>query len=88
MKTINYTDARNKLAGLLDSVEDDREEVIITRAGHAPVVMLSLDDYQSMRETLYLMRSPANARRLLASLDELNSGGGQVRELIEPGDDR
>lgn len=84
MKTINYTEARNGLASLLDAVENDREEVIITRVGHEPVVVLSLDDYQSMRETLYLMRSPENARRVLDSITRLERGEGVVRELIDP----
>lgn len=66
---------------MLNSVTDDREEVVITRAGHEPVVIVSLEDYESLKETAYLLRSPANARRLLASIDELESGGGVVREL-------
>ncbi|MHC5903352.1 type II toxin-antitoxin system Phd/YefM family antitoxin [Streptomyces sp. S6] len=48
---------------------------------HEPVVIVSLEDYESLKETAYLLRSPANARRLLASIDELESGGGTVREL-------
>ncbi|MET7567617.1 type II toxin-antitoxin system prevent-host-death family antitoxin [Streptomyces sp. NPDC005492] len=59
----------------------DREEVVITRAGHDPVVIVSLEDYESLKETAYLLRSPANARRLLASIDELENGGSAVREL-------
>ena len=66
---------------MLNAVTDDREEVVITRAGHEPVVIVSLEDYESLKETAYLLRSPANARRLLASIDELESGGGTVREL-------
>ncbi|GAA3894896.1 hypothetical protein GCM10023084_54590 [Streptomyces lacrimifluminis] len=52
------------------------EEVVITRAGHEPVVIVSLEDYESLKETAYLLRSPANARRLLASIDELESAAG------------
>ena len=48
---------------------DDREEVIITRAGHEPVVIVALDDYESLKETAYLLKSPENAPRLLASID-------------------
>ena len=54
---------------MLDGVANDREEVIITRAGHDPVVIVSLEDYESLRETAYLMRSPADARRLLDSME-------------------
>ncbi|ANS80085.1 YefM protein (antitoxin to YoeB) [Serinicoccus hydrothermalis] len=53
-----------------------REEVVVTRAGHEPVVIVSLADYESLRETAYLMRSPANARRLLDAMERLEAGGG------------
>ena len=81
MKTMTYSESRARYAEVLDSVTDDREEVVITRAGHEPVVIVSLEDYESLKETAYLLRSPANARRLLASIDELENGGGAVREL-------
>ncbi|WP_075733780.1 type II toxin-antitoxin system Phd/YefM family antitoxin [Streptomyces acidiscabies] len=81
MKTMTYSESRARYAEVLNSVTDDREEVVITRAGHEPVVIVSLEDYESLKETAYLLRSPANARRLLASIDELESGGGAVREL-------
>lgn len=83
MKTMNYTESRARYAEVLDSVVDDREEVVITRAGHEPVVIVSLADYESLKETAYLLRSPANARRLLASIDELESGSGTERALVE-----
>jgi len=57
--------------------------VVITRAGHEPVVIVSLDDYQSLKEMAYLVRSPENARRLLASIDRLESGAGTPHDLIE-----
>ncbi|MER7894575.1 type II toxin-antitoxin system prevent-host-death family antitoxin [Streptomyces sp. NPDC096046] len=81
MKTMSYSESRARYAEVLNSVTDDREEVIITRAGREPVVIVSLEDYESLKETAYLLRSPANARRLLASIDELENGGGTVREL-------
>ncbi|MBJ6639603.1 type II toxin-antitoxin system prevent-host-death family antitoxin [Streptomyces sp. DHE7-1] len=81
MKTMTYSESRARYAEVLNSVTDDREEVVITRAGHEPVVIVSLEDYESLKETAYLLRSPANARRLLASIDELESGGGTAREL-------
>jgi antitoxin YefM len=82
MKTMTYSESRARYAEVLNSVNDDREEVVITRAGHDPVVIVSLEDYESLKETAYLLRSPANARRLLASIDELESGGGAVHELV------
>jgi antitoxin YefM len=83
MKTMSYSDSRAHYADVLDSVVDDREEVIITRAGHEPVVIVSLDDYESLRETAYLMRSPANARRLLDAMERLEAGGGEAHEPFE-----
>jgi len=80
---MTYSESRARYAEVLNSVVEDREEVIITRAGHEPVVMVSLDDYESLKETAYLLRSPENARRLLASIDRLESGEGTVRELEE-----
>jgi antitoxin YefM len=80
---MTYSESRAKYAETLTAVADDREEVIITRAGHEPVVIVSLDDYQALKETAYLLRSPENARRLLSAIDRLESGGGTVRELVE-----
>jgi antitoxin YefM len=64
-------------------VVNDREEVVITRAGHEPVVIVSLDDYQSLKETAYLLRSPENARRLISAIEELESGDGEQHDLAE-----
>src|SRR6266540_3402862 len=83
VKTMSYSESRANYAETLDSVVDNREEVVITRAGHEPVVIVSLDDYESLKETAYLLRSPENARRLLASIDRLEAGQGQARDLVE-----
>nr|WP_120492081.1 type II toxin-antitoxin system prevent-host-death family antitoxin [Corynebacterium lactis] len=83
MKTMSYTESRANYAQVLDDVVNDREETIITRAGHEPVVIVSLAEYESLRETAYLLRSPANAQRLLGSIDNLERGRGQQHELIE-----
>ncbi|CAM5574818.1 MULTISPECIES: type II toxin-antitoxin system Phd/YefM family antitoxin [Streptomyces] len=83
MRTMTYTESRAKYAETLSSVVDDREEVVVTRAGHEPVVIVALDEYESLKETAYQLRSPENARRLLASIDRLENGGGTVRELAE-----
>lgn len=83
MRTMTYSESRAKYAETLNSVVDNREEVVITRAGHEPVVIVSLDDYESLKETAYLLRSPENARRLLTAIDRLESGGGTARELVE-----
>ncbi|KGM18350.1 MULTISPECIES: type II toxin-antitoxin system Phd/YefM family antitoxin [Corynebacterium] len=83
MKTISYTESRANYAQVLDDVVNNREETIVTRAGHEPVVIVSLEDYESLRETAYLLRSPANARRLLDSIDRLENSGGSEHGLIE-----
>ncbi|MGW6712790.1 type II toxin-antitoxin system Phd/YefM family antitoxin [Streptomyces globisporus] len=83
MRTMTYTESRAKYAETLSSVVDDREEVVVTRAGHEPVVIVALDEYESLKETAYQLRSPENARRLLASIERLESGGGTVRGLAE-----
>ncbi|MEW2066096.1 type II toxin-antitoxin system prevent-host-death family antitoxin [Streptomyces sp. NPDC007346] len=64
------------VARTLSAVVDDREEVVVTRAGHEPVVIVALDEYESLKETAYLLRSPENARRLPASIERLEGGGG------------
>ncbi|TAJ48199.1 MAG: type II toxin-antitoxin system prevent-host-death family antitoxin [Herbiconiux sp.] len=83
MKTMSYSESRAHYAETLSAVVDDREEVVITRAGHEPVVIVSLDEYESLKETAYLLRNPENARRLLGSIDRLESGKGVVRDLAE-----
>jgi antitoxin YefM len=74
MTAMTYTAARENLASTMDQVCTDHDPVIITRNRDQAVVMLSLEDYESLQETAYLLRSPANARRLLASIDSLNKG--------------
>lgn len=83
MRTMTYSESRANYAETLNRVIDDREEVIVTRAGHDPVVIVALDDYESLKETAYLLKSPENARRLLASIDRLEHGGGFERDLVE-----
>jgi antitoxin YefM len=83
MKAMSYTAARANLAKTMEKVCNDHAPVIITRKSESPVVMMSLDDYESMQETTYLLRSPANARSLLESIAELESGNGIERDLIE-----
>ena len=83
MDAISYTAARANLASTMAQVCDDHAPIIITRKSESPVVMMSLEDYNAMQETTYLLRSPANARKLLESIAELEQGEGTQRELIE-----
>lgn len=83
MKAITYTAARENLASTMDAVCIDHDPVIITRNRDQAVVMMSLEDYESLQETSYLLRSPANARRLLESISELKGNGGPTKSLAE-----
>lgn len=82
MRTMSYTESRARYAEVLDAVVNDREEVVVTRSGHDPVVIVSLDDFESLRETAYLMRSPANARRLLDAMERLEAGAGEEHDVV------
>lgn len=81
MDAITYSSARANLAKTMDRVCDDHEPVIITRNGEQSVVMLSLEDFKALEETAYLLRSPANAKRLLGAIEQLVQGGGTARDL-------
>lgn len=83
MDTITYTSARANLAKTMNKVCDDHSPVIITRKTENPVVMMSLEDYQALEETAYLLRSPKNARRLLESIAQLEMGEGFEKELTD-----
>jgi len=83
MDAIPNTRLRANLAREMDRVCDDHAPIIVTRKASSSVVMISLDDYEALEETSYLLRSPKNARRLLESLAELGAGGGGERALAE-----
>lgn len=83
MDAIPYTRLRSNLASEMDRVCEDHAPVIVTRKASSSVVMISLEDYESLEETSYLLRSPKNARRLLESIMELEAGRGVERELAE-----
>jgi len=81
MDAITYSAARANLASTMDRVCNDHEPLIITRSGEQSVVMLSLEDFQALEETAYLLRSPANARRLFSAAAQLTAGKGVERNL-------
>ena len=81
MDAITYSTARANLASTMNRVCEDHEPLIITRNGEQSVVMLSLDDYKALEETTYLLRSPANAKRLIAAISQLESGQGVERTV-------
>ncbi len=83
MNALTYTYTRQHLADVMRSVNDDHTPVVVTSQRGKPVVILSLEDFQAYEETAYLLRNPHSAKRLLDSIEELRSGGGQARELAE-----
>jgi len=84
MRVTSYSELRRNLAAALDRVSADREPVIITRdRGKPSAVLISLEDFASYEETQHLLRSPANAERLLNAIKELDEGGGIEKTLIE-----
>ena len=84
MRTTSSSDLRKNLADVLDSVTRDHEPVIVTRErGKPAAIILSLEDFASYEETRHLMSSPANAERLLKSIEELEKGEGAARDLID-----
>ena len=83
MKSKTYTEARERLSDIIEKVCEDHDPLIITKRRDRAVVMMSLEDYESLRETAYLLRSPRNALRLLESIKELEEGKGIQKEILE-----
>ncbi|GFN45915.1 antitoxin [Candidatus Regiella insecticola] len=73
MKTISYSKARQNLSATMVNVIEDKIPILITRQKGKPCVLISLEEYESLEETAYLLRSPANAKRLMHSIEELRS---------------
>ena len=83
MDAISYSAARANLATTMNRVCEDHEPLIITRNGQQSVVMLSLEDFTALEETSYLLRSPANTKRLMTAIEQLAAGKGTERTLAE-----
>lgn len=83
MNALTYTYTRQHFAEVMRQVNENHEPVVVTSQRGAPVVIMSLDDYQSLEETAYLLRSPVGASRLLEAVEELRHGGGSIQELSD-----
>lgn len=83
MDAITYTAARNNLAKTMDSVNQNHEQVIITRQNGAPAVLMSLEDFNAWEETAYLLRSPSNAKRLKNAISAISAGKVKERALLK-----
>jgi len=86
MDVITSTALRENLAKVMDEVCDSASHVIVTRQNARPVVMISLEEFRGIEETMHLLRSPENAERLIRSIAELNAGNVVERDIIEPGE--
>jgi antitoxin YefM len=84
MQTVTYSEAREDLKSVLDKVVADRAPVMITRQRGENVVLISASEWAGMEETLHLMASPANAKRLLDGIARLDAGEGEEHTLIQP----
>ncbi len=83
MEAITYTAARQNLAKTMEKVCRDRAPMIVTRKSSESVVIMSLEDFEALEETAYLLRSPENTKRLIESITQLENGNGTERELME-----
>ena len=83
MTTISYTHTRNNLAKVLEQAEENHEPIVVTRSGKKPSVIMSMEEFESLKETLHLLSSPNNALRMQKSLEDYNSGNFVSGELIE-----
>jgi antitoxin YefM len=86
MDAVTYSHTRQHLAEVMDRVNDDHAPVLITRQNGRSAVLMSLDDFNALEETAYLLRSPRNARRLTAAVEQLRDQGGSVRDLAPDAD--
>lgn len=83
MRVINFSDARNNLKQVIDSVVDDADYAVITRRDAPDAVVMSLDTFNSMIETVHLLKTPANAAHLARSIEQFRKGKAKARELAE-----
>lgn len=83
MEILTYSEARAKLKGVMDRAIDDKEEVVVTRKKGEAVVVVSLETWNAVNETLHLLSTPTNAARLRSAISELDNGKGVERELSE-----
>ena len=83
MKVVSLSELRANIAKHFDSVEADRDELIVTRQNREPMVVMSLADFESWKETLYLTASPTNREHLLRSIRSLDAAEGMIKSLDE-----
>ena len=83
MRIVSFTEARNGLKSVLDQVVNDADCTVITRRDSEDAVVMSLDYYNSLMETVYLLRNPANAEHLRRSIEQYREGDAQERDILD-----
>ena len=83
MQAVSFSELRKDMKRIMDTIEERHEPTIITRK-QGNMVLMSLEDYNALEETAYILSNPKNAQRILESLTELRAGKGTERKLIEP----
>ena len=83
MRVINFSDARNNLKGVIDSVVEDADYAVISRRDAADAVVMSLDTFNSMVETVHLLKTPANAAHLTRSIAQFRRGKAKLKKLVD-----
>ncbi|WP_345798026.1 type II toxin-antitoxin system prevent-host-death family antitoxin [Castellaniella sp. MT123] len=83
MKIVSFSEARNSLKAVLDAVVNDADTTIITRRDAEDAVVMSLDSYNSLMETVHLLRSPANAKHLNQSIEQYRAGKVKAQEPVD-----
>ena len=84
MQTVSYSETRDNLKAVMDKVVADRAPLLVTRQRGESVVMIAASEWAGMEETLHLLSSPANAKRLMEGIARLNAGEGEEHELVRP----
>lgn len=82
MRTISYSEARQNLSATMMKTVEDHAPILITRQNGEACVLMSLEEYNSLEETAYLLRSPANAKRLMNAIESLKAGEGKEKDII------
>ncbi|CAN7401222.1 type II toxin-antitoxin system Phd/YefM family antitoxin [Pararhizobium sp. LjRoot238] len=83
MRTVMFSKARAELASLLDEVSQDRAPIEIVRRDKESAILVDKREYEGMLETLHLLSSPANAKRLMEAVDNVNAGKIEFHDLID-----
>ena len=86
MNVVNYSYTRQHLTEVMDKVNDDHAPLLVTRQQGKPVVIISLEEFNSLEETAYLLKSPKNAKRIMEALEQIRKGESKEHKLIDDAD--